>query len=83
MFIEEIKVTNFKCFGSVKNPLKFNTLYGKIEGSGLNILVENNNIGEPTTFEAMYLIKERTRKGIESNSRICAIDYQISEIIKL
>ncbi len=66
MFIKEIKITNFKCFGNTKNQLRFNIPDGKTEGSGLNILVGNNNTGKSTIFESIFFLRNGSQKDIET-----------------
>ena len=65
MFIKEIKITNFKCFSIRNNVLKCNIPNGIDDGSGLNILVGNNNTGKSTVFEAVHFVREGARKDVE------------------
>ena len=51
MFIKELKIKNFKCFAD-ETCLKFQ-VPNENRGSGLNILVGNNNCGKSTILEAL------------------------------
>jgi predicted ATP-dependent endonuclease of OLD family len=54
MFIKELKIKNFKCFADLPK-LEFQIPNGKL-GSGLNILVGNNNCGKSTILEALEIL---------------------------
>ena len=64
MFIRELKVKNFKCFGNDLVPLIFNSPDGRTSGSGLNIFVGENNTGKSTVFEAIDFLRDKTKKNI-------------------
>jgi AAA15 family ATPase/GTPase len=61
MFIKELKITNFKSFSGLTNPIVFNVPNGNV-GSGLNIFVGENNTGKSTVFEAIDFVRNRTKK---------------------
>lgn len=61
MFIKELKITNFKSFEGVINPIVFNLPNGQA-GSGLNIFVGENNTGKSTVFEAIDFVRNSTKK---------------------
>lgn len=61
MFIKSLCIDNFKGYSGTHN-INFNTPDGSTEGSGLNILVGENNSGKSTIFEALDFIKESTKK---------------------
>ena len=64
MFIGELKVKNFKCFGNDCNPLNFNVPDSENPGSGLNIFVGENNTGKSTVFESIDFLRDGTKKDI-------------------
>ncbi len=64
MFIKSLKVTNFKSFEGMNEPLEFNIPNGT-EGSGLNIFVGENNTGKSTIFEAVEFLKNGTKKDVD------------------
>ena len=57
MFIKEIKIKNFKCFGDEETSLEFRVPDGANNGSGLNILIGENNTGKSTIFEAVAFLR--------------------------
>ena len=57
MFIKEIKIKNFKCFGDEETSLEFKVPDGASNGSGLNILIGENNTGKSTIFEAVSFLR--------------------------
>lgn len=61
MFIKELKITNFKSFNGVINPIVFNVPNGQ-SGSGLNVFVGENNTGKSTVFEAIDFVRNSTKK---------------------
>jgi len=63
MFIEQVKITNFKKFNGEHGPMYFNIPNGE-EGSGLNILIGENNSGKSTVFEAIDFLRNSTKKDI-------------------
>ncbi len=64
MFISELQIKNFKCFGSDLSPVKFNVPDGNALGSGLNIFVGENNTGKSTVFEAIDFLRDSTKKNL-------------------
>ncbi|WP_407904243.1 ATP-dependent nuclease [Escherichia coli] len=64
MFIEELKVENFKGYHG-DCSIKFKIPDGINEGSGLNVFVGENNSGKSTIFEIFDLIKDGTKKDTE------------------
>ena len=65
MFIQKITIKNLKCFDDKLHPLEFNMPDGKTQGSGLNILVGENNCGKSTVFEAIDFLRDSTKKDIK------------------
>ena len=61
MFIKEIKIKNFKCFGDEETSLEFNIPNGKV-GSGLNILIGENNSGKSAVFESIEFLRDGLNK---------------------
>lgn len=55
MFIKEVKIENFKSLKS--NPVAFCVPDGITPGSGLNILIGENNTGKSSVFEILKKIK--------------------------
>lgn len=64
MFIESVKIENFKGFHGDNNILQLKIPDGVTEGSGLNIFVGENNSGKSTVFEIFDFIKDGTKKDI-------------------
>ncbi|MDD5197382.1 MAG: AAA family ATPase [Candidatus Gracilibacteria bacterium] len=62
MFIKELKVKNFKCFNG--ELVQFCIPNGT-EGSGLNILVGENNSGKSSILEAVYFLRNKTKKDFK------------------
>ncbi len=65
MFIKSLLIKNFKCFNGDTKPLEFNLPDDKTAGSGLNILVGENNTGKSTVFEAIDFLRDGTKKNID------------------
>lgn len=65
MFIKSIKINNFKGYAGEDNFIEFSSPNGEL-GSGLNILVGENNTGKSTIFEAIDFLKEGSKKDPES-----------------
>ena len=63
MFIENIKIKNFKCFK--ENSVDLCIPDGKTLGSGLNIFVGENNAGKSSFFEAVYFVRNKGKKDIK------------------
>lgn len=61
MFIQSTELNNFKGFQSNDNKLHFKIPNGN-PGSGLNILIGENNCGKSTFFEAINFLKESSKK---------------------
>jgi AAA15 family ATPase/GTPase len=61
MFIQELKITNFKSFNGAINSIVFNLPNGQA-GSGLNIFVGENNTGKSSAFEAIDFVRNGTKK---------------------
>lgn len=64
MFIRELNIKNFKCFGNDLAPLIFNSPDNRTSGSGLNIFVGENNTGKSTVFETIDFLRNGTKKDI-------------------
>jgi len=62
MFVKRIKLTNFKSFSGESEWLEFNTPNNEA-GSGLNILVGENNTGKSTVFEAVDFLRNGSQKS--------------------
>lgn len=63
MFIRELQITNFKSFNGPSKPIQFNLPEGTL-GSGLNVLVGENNTGKSTLFEAIDFLRNGTKKNL-------------------
>jgi len=66
VYIKELGISNFKSFDSALSTIVFNVPDGQTLGSGLNILVGENNTGKSTVFEAVDFVRNSTRKSIEA-----------------
>lgn len=64
MFIKKINVKNFKGYKDI-HELEFNLPDNKTPGSGLNVLVGENNTGKSSVFEAIYFLRNGTKREIE------------------
>lgn len=64
IFIETVRIENFKGFHGSNHTLQLKIPDGITEGSGLNIFVGENNSGKSTVFEIFDFIKDGTRKDI-------------------
>lgn len=62
-----MQITNFRCFQSNTEPLNFMIPDGETLGSGLNILVGENNTGKSTVFEALDFIRNGPPRGKSIN----------------
>jgi predicted ATP-binding protein involved in virulence len=62
MFIKRIRLTNFKGFSGESEWLEFSTPNDG-SGSGLNILVGENNTGKSTLFEAVDFLRNGSKKS--------------------
>ncbi len=69
MFIEKVVLKNFKCF--TDNVVEFNLPDGSTPGSGLNIMVGQNNSGKSSLFEAIHFLRNKAKKEVK---RIGAVD---------
>jgi len=63
MFIKSIAIQNYKCFGKKTTNISFKTPDGSNPGSGLNILVGENNSGKSTVFEAIDFFRNGIPKS--------------------
>ncbi|MFB6317312.1 ATP-dependent endonuclease [Saccharicrinis sp. FJH54] len=61
MFIKELSARYFKSIGNNLMPLRFGIPNGNL-GSGLNILIGENNTGKSTIFEAFDFLRNKTTK---------------------
>jgi AAA15 family ATPase/GTPase len=66
MYIKELAISNFKSFNAPASTITFNVPDGQTLGSGLNILVGENNTGKSTVFEAVDFVRNSTKKSIEA-----------------
>lgn len=66
MYIKELAISNFKSFNAPASTIAFNVPDGQTLGSGLNILVGENNTGKSTVFEAVDFVRNSTKKSIEA-----------------
>lgn len=66
MYLSHLRVKNFKGFGSQKNEMFFGIPDGQTPGSGLNILVGENNSGKSTIFEAIDFLRDGTSVDLDS-----------------
>ena len=64
MFIKHLCIHNFKGFCG-ENSIEFGIPDVQTPGSGLNILVGENNTGKSTLFEAIHFLRNNTKKNIE------------------
>ncbi len=60
MFIQKLKIKNFKCFA--ENELNFCLPDGSTNGSGLNIFVGENNSGKSSAIEALYFLRNKIKR---------------------
>lgn len=69
MFIQSLKIENFKSF--VSEEINFKIPNGDL-GSGLNVLVGENNCGKTNLFEAIDFLRKGTKKNLNllKNNRI-------------
>jgi predicted ATP-dependent endonuclease of OLD family len=83
MFIKQLQIKNFKCFGDDNNPLNFNIPDGDNLGSGLNIFVGDNNSGKSTIFEGINFLRDNTSKDLKDirNKRATSDDEVFVEVI--
>ena len=82
MFIKKLSIHNFKGFYN-QDAIEFGIPDGQTPGSGLNILVGENNTGKSTLFEAIYFLRNNSKKEINELKfkTICSditLDEQIS-----
>lgn len=66
MFVKSLRVVNFKGFSDENNYIEFNIPNGRDLGSGLNILIGENNCGKSTIFEAIDFLRNSTKKDNNS-----------------
>ena len=59
MFIKELRIKNFKCFGR-ETSIDFHIPDRKNKGSGLNVFVGENNTGKSTIFESIHYFRNGT-----------------------
>ena len=59
MYLSYLKVQNFKGMGCFHNEMHFAIPDMRTPGSGLNILVGENNSGKSTIFEAIDFFEKR------------------------
>jgi predicted ATP-dependent endonuclease of OLD family len=68
MYIQEIKIKNYKCFtDSEEQEYKFNCPDGKTKGSGLNILTGKNNSGKSSLLETIKFSGDIEDKTIDED----------------
>lgn len=65
MFINELKVKNYKCLRD--NCIKFRVPNGTY-GSGLNVFVGENNSGKSSLFEAIHFIRNKGKYSSRNKS---------------
>ena len=65
MYIKNIEIQNFKCFGEEPTGIEFKIPDGETRGSGLNIFFGENNSGKSTIFEAIEYLRVGPRKGVD------------------
>ncbi|MFZ7239977.1 ATP-dependent nuclease [Avibacterium avium] len=87
MFIKSIVIKNFKGFIGDEHKIDFSTPDGETLGSGLNILIGDNNAGKSSVFEAvnflrngcksesLQLIKSKLKDGSQPNDSIVEIVF--------
>lgn len=83
MFIKTLTIKNLKCFGKDILPINFNLPDSKTPGSGLNILVGENNTGKSTVFEAIDFLRNQIPQGkhIEDIKNKAAKEEMFVEIL--
>lgn len=84
MFIKTLKIKNLKCFDGNTPLLEFNSPDGNTLGSGLNILVGENNTGKSTVFEAIDFLRNQIPQGkdIEDiKNKLAKGDEMLAEIL--
>ena len=65
MFLKKLRLTNFKGFKG-DHVVVFNGPDGMTKGSGLNILVGENNTGKSSVFEAIYFLRNGKKDDVKS-----------------
>lgn len=65
MFIKSIKICGFKCFPDKETTIDFK-IPNSFSGSGLNVLVGQNNSGKSTVFEAIDFLRNGADRDIDS-----------------
>lgn len=63
MFVNKLKLKNFKCFS--ENEISFSMPDGQNVGSGLNIFVGENNSGKSSLIEALYFVRNKIKKNVK------------------
>lgn len=61
MYIQSLKLAYFKGFSNNETRLDFSIPNGEL-GSGLNILIGENNSGKSTVFEAISFLRDETKE---------------------
>ncbi len=65
MYIEKIKIKNFKCFAEEKE-IYFSVPNGT-DNLGLNLFIGDNNTGKSTIFEALDFLRNKSPRGKNVN----------------
>jgi predicted ATP-dependent endonuclease of OLD family len=76
MFINKIKISNFRCFGASSPEIVFRKPDGTTAGSGLNILVGENGTGKTTLLEAINYL---TESNYVSQNKLSVSDFKDEE----
>jgi predicted ATP-dependent endonuclease of OLD family len=78
MYIKSLKLNNFKCFSGNFN-FNFCIPDGKTPGSGLNVLVGENNSGKSSLMEAIYFVRNKGKKNVRSITPLESEEYFVEQ----
>jgi len=67
VYIKSVLIKNFKPYGDDCGTVEFNMPDGETPGSGLNILVGENNTGKSSLFEALEFVRDAPKGKKDSD----------------